>query len=219
MRKQKKMLFFRICAVILAVVLIQAVQNGWATTHVVQFGGSLGLTYSPSNFTAVVGDTVNWTGDFTVHPLSSTTIPANAQSWHAGSGTAFTYVIQVPGAYHYQCDLHYSLGMVGTFEAIASGVRDAKPDAQIASPDMIAFRDAAGFGERSVSFLVPHTELITLEVFDLLGHRVAAIVNRVEEPGTHTVALDPQVIGRGLYLFKLTGGGAQIVKTGRVLNR
>jgi plastocyanin len=66
---------------ILAIILLLAVNNDWATTHVVQFGGSLGFVFSPKDFSATVGDTVEWEGDFSVHPLSSTTIPANAPSW------------------------------------------------------------------------------------------------------------------------------------------
>jgi plastocyanin len=209
----------RIWAVICAIILLQAVQSGWATTHVVQFGGNLGFVYSPSDFAAKVGDTVKWTGDFSVHPLSSTTIPANAPSWHQATGTTFSYVVLVPGTYHYQCDVHFSIGMVGTFEATSSSVRDVNPNVLVAPTDQIAFVNAAGFGDRSVSFIIPHTEFVTLEVFDLLGHKVATIVNRMEEAGTHSVTFEPQLIGHGLYFFKLAGGGVQMVKTVRILNR
>jgi hypothetical protein len=39
---------------LLIVTLCLAVQGIWATTHVAQFGGTLGFVYSPSSFNATV---------------------------------------------------------------------------------------------------------------------------------------------------------------------
>jgi len=68
-----------------------------ATTHLIQFGGSFGLNYSPNTLTVNVGDTIRWQGNFSFHPLSSVTIPAGALSWTNTTGTVFTYVVQIPG--------------------------------------------------------------------------------------------------------------------------
>ena len=98
-----------------------------AVTHTIQFGGSLGNTYSPASLTVKVGDTIKWTGSFSIHPLSSTTIPTGAASWHNTSGTSFIYTIKIVGTYKYQCDTHVSVGMVGSFTATESGTMALTP--------------------------------------------------------------------------------------------
>lgn len=205
----------RIGAGVLALCLFLAVKGGWAATHVVQFGGSLGFTFLPKDFSAVVGDTVQWNGDFSLHPLSSTTIPANAQSWHNATGTTFKYVIQVPGNYSYQCDVHVGLGMTGTFEASGSVVRNA---IAAAKPDRILFEILTMSPEPVATFTVPHAGIVTLEVFDLLGHKIATVVSRMEEQGTHHVLLKAFIPGQGHYFVKLASQGQEIVRTLRVVN-
>jgi|GEM_PF-6876220 plastocyanin len=93
-----------------------------AMTHVINFGGSLGFVYSPSQLNADVGDTISWRGDFSVHPLSSTSVPSGAAAFSNSSGTQFDYVIKVAGSYRYQCDVHFSIGMVGSFTVTGTSV-------------------------------------------------------------------------------------------------
>jgi plastocyanin len=208
----------RILAGFLAIILVLAVKSDWAATHVVQFGGSIGFAFSPSSFTAKVGDTVKWDGDFSMHPLSSTTIPANAASWHNGSGTSFLYVITVPGTYNYQCDVHVSIGMTGSFTASVSSVQQRMPWANAERLNPALFINASAAGKPSVSFFVPSAGLVTIEVFDLLGHKAATLVNQVKEAGSYEVALKSVVPAHGLYFVKLAAGGVEIVRTLRVLN-
>ncbi len=80
------------------VILLLPVQM-FATTHIVNFGGSLGDHFSPDSFSAHVGDTVTWTGDFTMYSTTSESIPAGAASWSYGteSNTCFSYIIKVAG--------------------------------------------------------------------------------------------------------------------------
>jgi plastocyanin len=208
----------RILAGFLAIVLFLTVRTDWATTHVVQFGGSLGFAYSPANFSAKVGDTVKWEGDFVMHPLSSTTIPANAASWHMGSGTLFTYVITVAGTYNYHCDLHFSLGMTGSFTASESSVLQGATGANAARANTALFVDASVPGRSSISFFVPATGFVTLEVFDLLGHKMATLVNQIKEAGAYKVGLKAEINAHGYYFVKLSADGVEIVRTVRVLN-
>jgi plastocyanin len=208
----------RILAGFLAIILFLAVKNDWAAIHVVQFGGSVGLAYSPNSFSAKVGDTVKWEGDFSLHPLSSTTIPANATSWHMGSGTLFIYVITVPGTYNYQCDVHVGLGMTGAFTASASSVQQGAPGTNAGRTNHVMFVNASAPGKSSVSFFVPSNGFVTLEVFDLLGHKVVTLVNQIKEAGTYEVTLKSEIPARGLYFIKLAGEGEEVVRTLRVVN-
>jgi plastocyanin len=215
---KQRVVNIRVLAGFLVIVLFLTVKTDWATTHVVQFGGNFGLAYSPNSFSAKVGDTVKWEGDFVLHPLSSTTIPATAPSWHMGSGTSFTYVITVPGTYSYQCDVHVSFGMTGSFTASESSVQEGAPAANAVRPDHVMFVNAFTPGKSSVSFFVPSRGFVTLEVFDLLGHRVAMLVNQIKEAGTYSVTLKGAIPARGLYFVKLAGDGEEMVRTMRVVN-
>ena len=85
------------------------------TKHVIIFGGNVGIVYVPDSLTIAQGDTVEWRGDFSMHPLSSTTTPAGAPGWHAGADTLFDYIPGNHGTYNYHCDVHFSFGMVGKF--------------------------------------------------------------------------------------------------------
>lgn len=86
--------------------------------HIILFGGLIGLLYSPDKLEAIIGDTIQWQGDFILHPLSSTTIPTGASSWHVVSGTSFGYTVVNSGTYNYICDFHFVSGMVGSFVAV-----------------------------------------------------------------------------------------------------
>jgi hypothetical protein len=92
----------------------------FATTHIILFGGVLGETYSPNFLTLSVGYTIQWQGSFSLHPLSSATIPIGATAWHTGSGSVFSYPVLIEGTYDYQCDFHGDFGMVGSFVAVIS---------------------------------------------------------------------------------------------------
>jgi plastocyanin len=187
--------------------LVLFVKPDWATTHVVTFGGNVGFVYSPSAFSAAVGDTVKWEGDFSMHPLSSTTIPSAAQSWHNGSGTTFTYLIKVPGTYHYQCDVHVSIGMTGSFQVASSAVRPGVSASMPGQADRLAIIEVRGQKRAAVRISVPRTEFVTLVVFDLLGREVATIMNQKKQAGTYDIALGGKITMPGFYFVRLTGEG------------
>jgi plastocyanin len=199
-----------------ALLIFIAVTSSWATIHVVQFGGSAGFEYSPKTFTASVGDTVQWNGSFSFHPISSTSVPTNAQTWHTATGTTFIYVIQVAGSYSYQCDLHVGLGMIGSFEVTGSGVKYFATYEK--SPDKIAVLGIDQSAHPTVSFNVPRAGIVTVEIFDLLGNIRAIAAKGKMDAGIHTVSLDAQLSNHGYYFIKIAGDGAEIVQPFRIVN-
>jgi plastocyanin len=178
-----------------------------AVTHVVQFGGAVGLTYSPSSFSAAVHDTVRWNGDFSMHPLSSTTIPAGAATWHVTSGSAFSYVIRVAGTYHYQCDVHVSLGMTGTFTAAASAVLPGRGTTGNGATSVRIFSSA---GRAVMRLNVQSDEVLSGTIFSIDGRKSAAIANTRLGPGDYTIPL--QNMGPGAYIVHLFAGKQEIIK-------
>jgi plastocyanin len=183
-------------------------ENNYAVTHVVMFGGALGFVFSPSSFSASVGDTVKWEGDFTVHPLSSTTIPAQAASWHNGTGTVFTYKIAVAGTYHYQCDVHFSIGMVGSFTASATEIKGDQTYLQQKSYPMNIL---VGPEQNIIQFIIPNDGKVTISLFDLNGREVSTILSRYLNAGSHQTAFGP--LPAGLYCLRLYSQGQTLVRS------
>ena len=53
---------------------------------------------------------------------------------------------------------------------------------------------------------LPENALVTLEVFDMLGRRVATLVNEAQASGQHQAAFDATGLSSGLYLYRLQAG-------------
>ena len=99
---------------IIAVVIFFAV-NLSATNHTVN---TLGITFSPSNLTISVGDSVTFVNTGGFHNVNGTisTFPLNPASFEnpggVSSGWSYSYVFTIAGNYGYQCDPHLP-GMIG----------------------------------------------------------------------------------------------------------
>lgn len=64
----------------------------------------------------------------------------------------------------------------------------------------------------SISYALPSTELVRLEVFDLLGRSVSVLVNERVEAGSHTVRFDASSLSSGIYVYRLSAGGQIITR-------
>ena len=58
----------------------------------------------------------------------------------------------------------------------------------------------------NITFTIPVSSHVTLEVFDVAGRRVATLVNENHSPGTHTVTWDASRVASGVYLYRLQAG-------------
>ena len=77
------------------------------------------FAFTPADVVCSVGDTIIWTESSGMHTTSSTSVPPGASTWDytfVGIGDTYTYVIEVPGDYTYQCNNHPTL-MQGTIRA------------------------------------------------------------------------------------------------------
>ncbi len=213
MRIQTMTLLGEITFFMLLVALLCVPTAAQATTHVVQFGGSFGITYSPNSLSVSVGDTLKWEGDFSMHPLSSTSVPAGAQSFHEGSGSVFIYPVTVAGTYQYQCDVHFSLGMVGSFTAspataVENGRISYRPDAFSLKQNFPNPLNPSTV----ISYQIATSSHVTLNVYNVLGEEVATLVNETEEPGEYSVKFDGSKLPSGVYFYRMNAGNFNAVE-------
>jgi plastocyanin len=77
---------------------------------VIHFGCDVsGCTYNPSEVVIQPGDTVEWDGEFSVHPLVS-----DDGLWTTHTvGTSFQYTFTMTGTFLYHCAVHGGFGGVG----------------------------------------------------------------------------------------------------------
>lgn len=61
-----------------------------------------------------------------------------------------------------------------------------------------------------ISFTLPSANQVDLEVFDILGRRVASLVDERLGAGSHTINFDASSLSSGIYLYRLTAGEATI---------
>lgn len=151
-----------------------------------------------------------WQGDFSVHPLSSTTIPATATSWHSGTGSSFSYVIKVAGSYNYKCDVHVSLGMVGTFVATESAVISKFTNTSLQTQDL-SLEALNASGIVTIKFGTKQSRSLKLQVFDIAGKELGTIFNNRVLPGSYSVGLGSIAKAKGFYFIKLSSVDAQRV--------
>ena len=58
-----------------------------------------------------------------------------------------------------------------------------------------------------ISFNLPQRSHVTLSVLDLLGHRIATLVNATQDPGHHVAAFDGTGFASGVYFYQLQTDG------------
>jgi plastocyanin len=196
-------IFRKMTSILWIVLFLTVVPLAHATTHLIQFGGSFGLTYSPNSLNISVGDTIEWEGDFGMHPLSSTSVPTGAATFHQGSGSVFTYVVTVAGTYHYQCDVHATSGMTGSFTALATGVENIQSSLQ-----PTAFRLEQNYPNpfnptTILSFELPVQSFVSIKVYNVIGQEVATIVNENMAAGSYTKIWNASSMSSGVYFYKL----------------
>ena len=67
--------------------------------------------------------------------------------------------------------------------------------------------------ETVLAFSLPERGEVRLEVFDMLGRRVALLQRGVVEAGSHQVRFDARDLPSGLYVARLQAGGLEITRT------
>lgn len=64
----------------------------------------------------------------------------------------------------------------------------------------------------TLRYELPQAEAVRLEVFDMLGRRVAVLVDEQQQAGRYTVRFDAEHLASGVYLYRIQAGGFVEVK-------
>ena len=65
----------------------------------------------------------------------------------------------------------------------------------------------------TIQFELPNSSDVELEVFDLLGRKVATLIQGVLQAGSHEAMFDATVLGSGLYVYTLRAGDHRMTRT------
>ena len=67
----------------------------------------------------------------------------------------------------------------------------------------------------NISFSIPQSGLVTLDVFNVQGQKVATLVNGFKASGSHDVTFDAANLASGVYIYRLVSGSS--VKTQKMM--
>lgn len=62
----------------------------------------------------------------------------------------------------------------------------------------------------NIGYQIADLGLVTLKVYDVLGQRIATLVDKVEQPGNYEVKLNGSGLASGVYFYRLVAGGRSI---------
>ena len=145
-------------------------------------------------------------GNFGVTPAPVTLAFPEAVTWYdffgdteasfaAGTQT-FTLA---PGEFHVWTDTDVPSPEPGLITAGEDAAPDAAPANLAAFPNPVA-------ASATVRYTLAATSDVRLDVVDVLGRRVATLVQGVQAAGPHTATLDAAALPPGVYVLRLTAG-------------
>jgi len=63
-----------------------------------------------------------------------------------------------------------------------------------------------------IAFALPKASQVSIEVYNLLGQKVATLLDAVKDAGSHTVSFDAKGLASGVYFYRLTAGAQVMTK-------
>jgi plastocyanin len=177
----------------------------FAASDTIHFSG---VSFTPSTLSVHVGDTIVWIGSFAFHIIQSETIPTGAAAWGptTSSTTSLIYVVPKAGTYNYQCNVHVSMGMTGTFTATPlNGVTEvvSNENATLEKNYPNPFN-----GSTTIQYSLYHPEQVELTVFDMSGKIVKRLVGEHQNTGNYTISFNGNDLAAGTYTYQLQTGDA-----------
>ena len=63
-----------------------------------------------------------------------------------------------------------------------------------------------------IRFNLEMQQQVNLQIFDILGQRVATLVDGIRQAGSYEVRLDAADLSSGVYFYRLQGGNQQLTR-------
>ncbi|UCH64705.1 MAG: T9SS type A sorting domain-containing protein, partial [Ignavibacterium sp.] len=63
-----------------------------------------------------------------------------------------------------------------------------------------------------IKYSIPHDGFVTLDVFNLLGEKVASLVNGIQKAGRYEINFDASNLASGIYVYNLKSGNFSSVR-------
>lgn len=182
----------------------------FADVHIIQCTINDLSVVTPKQFSADVGDTLVWRGNFKDYPLRSLSVPRKAAKWNVVSGAEFLYVITEPGTYAYWNE-NPANGPRSSYFIVpwppVQGEKAAEAEQSLEFMDLVT--DSTVKDGQAVCYKVTQAQAHKLAIFNDDGKRVAMLFDGFRAPGTYC---EPLPIG------KLTPGYYQCRLEGRVID-
>jgi plastocyanin len=180
--------------------------GAFATKHNVAISSNV---FTPSSFSANVGDTVVWTLVSGVHDVTSTSVPSGAATISSGTltsaGQQYSYKITNVGTYNYMCSIH-GASMSGTFTAAAaSGIKNNAP----------GFNTSAYPNPFTNKLTVTFAKADQIKVYNMVG---AVLYTAEMVNGTSKIEMDLSNLASGVYFCSLYKEGV-ITETKKVIKK
>lgn len=104
---------------------------------------------------------------------------------------------------------HTSAGRIYTFDSLLSANRMKSIPSEIELHQN--YPNPFNQGTR-ISFSIPTQDHVTIEVFNLIGQKVATVTDRQYERGAYSIPWNPAVLSSGVYFYKMRAGDFVDVK-------
>jgi hypothetical protein len=146
-----------------------------------------------------------------MHQIQSTSVPSGAANFGpsaVGSEPSFSYTVTVAGQYNYQCNFHFSSGMVGSFTAT---------EASDVSPIPANVIEVQNFPNPSIGKTMIHYTLtkpsqVDLRLYDLSGKEQYHTSEGFQSEGMHMIFIDAGTLPSGSYTYELKTGEAILTR-------
>ncbi len=179
--------------------------NADAVTIPVTVGGT-GNVFSPNNFSANIGDVVQWTWAGGTHNVTSAVVPGGAATFASptqATGT-FSYTITTAGSYGYSCTIHAGSGMVGGFTVSGVGILEPSVDLLVSAyPNPFQDKITLKYGK----------QIESVKIFNVVGEEIKSIELVATEEKKE---IDFEGIPSGIYFIRTYNDG-NVIETKKIV--
>jgi len=172
----------------------------------------VGQSFSPSELTISVGDTVRWTNNGGFHDVQ-----ADDGSFSSGNASTdiwvYTYVFNSAGDFRYYCTIHGGPNGVGMSGIIhVQEVTDVNDKVAITNYSLKQNYPNPFNPFTTIEYSIPKGEFVKLKVYNVTGTLEKTVFSGFQPRGNYRIDFDGSDLASGVYFYQLTAGNYMSVK-------